>query len=53
LPGESKSPEYLKLHPFGRMPVIEDDGFWLYETQAILRYIDGIFPEPISRQNRK
>jgi glutathione S-transferase len=45
-PGESKSPEYLKRHPFGRMPVIEHDGFWLYETQAILRYIDAIFPEP-------
>ena len=45
-PGESKSPEYLKLHPFGRIPAFEHDGFQLYETQAIVRYIDAIFPEP-------
>jgi len=45
-PGEFKSPEYLKLHPFGRIPAFEHDGFQLYETQAIVRYIDGVFPEP-------
>jgi glutathione S-transferase len=45
-PGDSKSPEYLKLHPFGRIPAFEHDGFQFYETQAILRYIDAIFPEP-------
>jgi glutathione S-transferase len=45
-PGDVKSPEYLALHPFGRIPAFEHDGFQLYETQAILRYIDAIFPEP-------
>jgi glutathione S-transferase len=45
-PGESKSPDYLKLHPFGRIPVINHGGFELYETQAILRYIDAAFPDP-------
>ena len=45
-PGELKSPEYLKLHPFGRIPAFEHDGFLLYETQAILRYVDAVFPEP-------
>jgi glutathione S-transferase len=45
-PGEAKSPGYLKLHPFGRVPAFEHDGFQLYETQAILRYIDAVFPEP-------
>jgi glutathione S-transferase len=45
-PGDAKSPEYLQLHPFGRIPAFEHDGFQLYETQAILRYIDAIFPEP-------
>ena len=45
-PGEAKSPEYLQLHPFGRVPAFEHDGFQLYETQAILRYIDAILPEP-------
>jgi glutathione S-transferase len=45
-PGESKSPDYLQLHPFGRIPAFEHGDFQLYETQAILRYIDAIFPEP-------
>jgi len=46
---EHKRPEHLKLHPFGRMPVIEDDGFFLYETQAILRYVAAKFPgEPLT-----
>ena len=45
-PGGGKSPEYLKLHPFGRIPAIEHDGFQLYEAQAILRYIDAAFGGP-------
>jgi glutathione S-transferase len=45
-PGESKGEAYLKLHPFGRIPAFEHDGFVLYETQAILRYLDDLFPEP-------
>jgi glutathione S-transferase len=45
-PGTTKTPEYLALHPFGRIPVMEHDGFRLYETQAILRYLDRIMPQP-------
>jgi glutathione S-transferase len=45
-PGASKSPEHLARHPFGRIPVLEHDGFMLYETQAILRYLDRVLPEP-------
>jgi glutathione S-transferase len=45
-PGESKSEAYLKKHPFGRVPAFEHGNFGLYETQAILRYLDDIFPEP-------
>jgi len=45
-PGQHKSPEYLAKHPFGRVPVIEQDGFVLYETQAILRYLDRTCPTP-------
>jgi glutathione S-transferase len=46
-PGATKSPQYLARHPFGRVPVMEHDGFWLYETQAILRYLDRILPTPV------
>jgi len=35
-----KAPEYLATkHPFGRMPVLIDDGFQLYESRAISRYL--------------
>jgi glutathione S-transferase len=44
--GDSKSPEHLARHPFGRIPAFEHDGFALYETQAILRYVDAVFPGP-------
>jgi glutathione S-transferase len=46
MPGTLKSPAHLALHPFGRVPVLEHDGFGLYETQAILRYLDRVVPEP-------
>ena len=45
-PGEHKSPDHLRRHPFGRMPVLDHGDFRLYETQAILRYLDRIIPEP-------
>ena len=46
VPGTTKTPEYLALHPFGRVPVLVHNGFKLYETQAILRYLDRVLPEP-------
>jgi glutathione S-transferase len=45
-PMGTKTPEHLKRHPFGRIPAFEHDGFELYETQAILRYLDQVFPAP-------
>jgi glutathione S-transferase len=45
-PGESRSPAHLKRHPFGRIPAFEHGEFRLYETQAILRYLDDLFPDP-------
>src|SRR5437660_1631855 len=38
---ETKQPEHLARHPFGRVPAFEHDGFALYDTQAILRYLDA------------
>ncbi len=45
-PGLHRQPPHLQRHPFGRVPVLEHDGFQLYETQAILRYLDRILPHP-------
>src|SRR5262245_23714511 len=45
-PGTTKIEPHISRHPFGRIPVLEHDGFWLYETQAILRYVDRVLPKP-------
>ncbi len=35
---------HLSRHPFAKVPAFEHDGFMLYETQAIVRYVDERFP---------
>jgi glutathione S-transferase len=42
--GAHKAPDYLARHPFGRVPAFEHDGFALYETSAITRYLDAVLP---------
>src|SRR6266849_302463 len=42
--GEHREGSHLSRHPFAKVPAFEHDGFQLYETQAILRYIDEGFP---------
>jgi glutathione S-transferase len=36
---EHKEPEYLKVHPLGQIPAMDDDGFTLGESEAIMKYI--------------
>jgi glutathione S-transferase len=38
--GEHKQPAHLARQPFGVVPVLDDDGFMLYESRAIVRYLD-------------
>jgi glutathione S-transferase len=38
--GEHKQPPHLARQPFGQVPALEDDGFSLYESRAMCRYID-------------
>ncbi len=37
--GVNKTPEYLKMNPTGLVPTIEDDGFVLWESHSIVRYL--------------
>jgi glutathione S-transferase len=45
--GGNRTPDYkARLHPFAKIPVLDHGDFRLYETRAILDYIDQIAPEP-------
>lgn len=37
--GVVKTPEYMKMNPNSLVPTIEDDGFVLWESHAIVRYL--------------
>ncbi|KAI4119313.1 MAG: hypothetical protein LQ338_007297 [Usnochroma carphineum] len=37
--GDQKSEAYKKLQPFGKVPALEDDGFLIFESRAICKYL--------------
>jgi len=37
--GQHKAPEYMEKQPFGQVPYLDDDGFIVYESRAICRYL--------------
>ncbi|KAG2031208.1 glutathione S-transferase [Suillus americanus] len=42
--GEHKQPGFTANQPFGEVPYIDDDGFILYESRAIARYLIKKYP---------
>ncbi len=45
--GENRSEGHLKIHPGGKVPVIDDDGFVLFESNAIIRYLAAKCESPL------
>jgi len=43
---EQKRPEHLKLNPYGKVPVLDDDGKVLFESCIINEYLDEKYPNP-------
>ena len=44
--GEHKSSEHLARSPHGKVPALADDGVTLYESSAIVEYLDERYPRP-------
>ena len=41
-----RDPSYLALNPYGRVPALQDGDFVLYESTAILGYLERLYPQP-------
>ncbi len=54
--GDQDRPEYRALQPFGQVPVLEDDGFVLFESGAIVLYIgersETLLPKDVAARAR-
>jgi glutathione S-transferase len=44
--GDLKTPEHLARSPHGKVPALEDDGLTLYESSAIVEYLEERYPTP-------
>jgi glutathione S-transferase len=43
--GEHRMPSYMKVHPLGRVPALEDNGFIMFESAAIVMQLADRYPE--------
>lgn len=45
--GQHKTPEHIRRHPLGKVPALEHDGSYLFESAAICRYLAVISGSPM------
>ena len=38
--GEQRDENYMKLQPFGKVPVLDDSGSIIFESRAICKYLE-------------
>jgi glutathione S-transferase len=57
--GEQKAPDYITRNPNGRVPTLEDDGFVITESHAIMQYLadksprgEAIYPKEMRARAR-
>eukprot|EP01086_Lenisia_limosa_P017953 TRINITY_DN9483_c0_g1_i1.p1 TRINITY_DN9483_c0_g1~~TRINITY_DN9483_c0_g1_i1.p1 ORF type:complete len:307 (+),score=35.67 TRINITY_DN9483_c0_g1_i1:47-967(+) len=43
---DHKSPSFLRLNPRGKVPVLQDRDITLFESMAIMQYLDAVYPGP-------
>src|SRR5213593_1877236 len=43
---EQKNPDYLKIHPLGQVPALDDEGFIVYDSTIINEYLEDEYPYP-------
>lgn len=53
--GENRTDEFLKKHPAGKIPVIDDEGFVLFESNAIIKYLSdkkesSLYPKDLKQR---
>ena len=46
LNGDQFQPDFLKLNPFHHIPVLVDEDFRIFESLAILDYLEAKYPDP-------
>ena len=44
--GEQKTPEYLAVNPYGKVPALQDNGTTVYESTIIMEYLNDTYPAP-------
>ena len=44
--GEQKTPDFLKLNPYGKVPVLIDDELVVYDSTVINEYLEDEYPHP-------
>ena len=53
--GEQKQEWFLKINPVGKIPAIDDDGFYLFESNAICKYLcdkhnSPLYPKDVKKR---